>query len=284
MATTTTNTVPQNDTVNETKHTAIQFSVERQCPVQYVTVYNDRAEVTRLIHHKFDNAGVYDLVIQGFSPSVDLTSLHVSGATSKACTILEVSYQIRNEPLNVPVELTSLDQLRIDLDQVQIEIEKHEQETNRFGKQRAWLDGRASKLMNQDGQMNNNDMELMQQFIDFYYRTLAKLDEDTTREQRTINELKKRQEGLKQEIEKRGADQRAASQTTIREVTIAVHMAAADVDLTLDIAYLISNCSWHASYDVRVTNSEGVKPKTQLTYYGSIVSILKQDLFEMIHR
>ena len=79
------------------KASVVQINIEQQCPIQYVTVYNDRAEVTRLLRHHFNAEGTYDLVFEGFSTNVDLTSLHVSGGTGKACTILEVSYQTRFE-------------------------------------------------------------------------------------------------------------------------------------------------------------------------------------------
>ncbi|CAF4042890.1 unnamed protein product, partial [Rotaria magnacalcarata] len=59
----------------------VRFNIDQQCPIQYVTVYNDRAEVTRIIRHHFDVEGTYELVLDGFSTFVDETSLHVSGGT-----------------------------------------------------------------------------------------------------------------------------------------------------------------------------------------------------------
>ncbi|CAF4354226.1 unnamed protein product, partial [Rotaria sordida] len=59
-----------------------------------------------------------------------------------------------------------------------------------------------------------------------------------------------------------------------REVTITLHVASSKTDIALEVSYLISNCSWSASYDIRVDSEEGRQPKTQLTYYGIIVSIV----------
>lgn len=256
----------------------IQLNVEQQCPIQYVTVYNDRAEVTRLVRHHFDGEGTYDLVFQGFSPSVDLTSLHVSGGTGKACTILEVSYQTRYEDPTDTAPLSSAEQLQNELAQVQSETEQHQRELARLGKQRVWLDGRASKLMNQDGQVTNNDLEAMQQFMEFYYKTLIKLDDDTAREDLKIKQLIQRQTELKTKINEHGADGVARRRKAIREVTVTVHLSSSNTDVTLDVSYLISNCSWSASYDVRVNSSEASRQKTQLTYYGSIVSLPERSL------
>lgn len=270
-AQTTAGTTPT-DAIVTPKPTAIPFVIDDRCPIQYVTVYNDRAEVTRLLRHHFDNEGVYDLVFEGFSPSVDLTSLHVSGGTGKACTILEVSYQTTYEDTKPDTELTPLDQLQKEFDQVQTEIDQHTRELARLGKQRKWLDGRATKLMNQDGQLTNNDLESMQQFLDFYHKNLLSLDQETTNEEDLIKTLTQKRDNLRAKMNEHGVQGAANRRKAKREVTITVHVASGNIDVALEIAYLISNCSWSASYDVRVNSSDSARQKTQLTYYGIIVS------------
>ncbi|CAF1452317.1 unnamed protein product [Rotaria sordida] len=255
------------------KASIVHFNIDQQCPIQYVTVYNDRAEVTRRIQHHFDNQGTYDLVFEGFSPSVDLTSLHVSGGTGKACTILEVSYQTRYETTTIEeIDLTPLDQLQNEFNNIQADIDKHQRELTRIIKQRTWLDGRASKLMNQNEHLNINDLDLMQQFMDFYHKTLLKLDNETIHEENEIKKLTQQKDGLSSKINEHGVEGQANRQKTKREVTITVYSGSNDIDIALEVSYLISNCSWSASYDVRVTSSEITRQQTQLTYYGIIVN------------
>jgi uncharacterized protein (TIGR02231 family) len=258
-----------------TKASIVQLNIDQQCPIQYVTVYNDRAEVTRLVRHHFEGEGTYDLVFEDFSPSIDLTSLHVSGGTGKACTILEVSYQTRYENTTQEADLTPLDQLQNELDNVQADIDKHQRELARLSKQHTWLNGRASKLMNQDEQVDINDFDSIQQFMDFYHKTLLKLDNETTQEGIEIKQLPQRRDGLKTKINEHGVEGQTNRRKAKREVTVTVHLSASNIDVALEISYLISNCSWSASYDVRVNSSETTKQKTQLTYYGIIVSIVK---------
>ncbi|CAF1222356.1 unnamed protein product [Adineta ricciae] len=258
---------------SDSKPTTIEFNVDRRCPIQYITVYNDRAEVTRSVQYHFNVQGTYDLVFEGFSPSVDLTSLHVSGGTGKACTILEVSYQTRHEEVKLDTELKPLDQLRNELDQIQKNLDKHQQELARLVKQRTWLDGRATKLMNHDEKLSgSNDLDVMQQFLEFYYKNLTKLDEETTNEQNHIKQLTQEKDGFEAKISQYGAEGEAHRQKIKREVTVTVHIASDNVDIALEISYLISNCSWRASYDVRVNSTELEQQKTQLTYYGIIVN------------
>ena len=274
----TTTTTPTNEIAINPKATIVQFNIEQRCPIQYVTVYNDRAEVTRLLRHHFDAEGTYDLVFEGFSPSVDLTSLHVSGGTGKACTILEVSYQTSYENTTSEADLTPLDQLQREFDSTQAEIDKHQRELARLVKQRTWLDGRATKLMNQDGQLNGTDLDSMQQFLDFYHKTLIKVDNETTNEEKEIKVLSQKRDGLRAKMNEHGVEGQANRRKAKREVTISVHVAGGHIDVALEISYLISNCSWSASYDVRVSSTEVARQKTQLTYYGIIVRT-REDLF-----
>ncbi|CAF2838092.1 unnamed protein product [Rotaria sp. Silwood2] len=260
--------------ITPTKTPVARFNVDQQCPIQYVTVYNDRAEVTRVLRHHFDTEGTYELVLNGFSTFVDETSLHVSGGTGKSCTILEVSYQTQHEDVGLPSDLTSLDHLRSQLESVQTEIEIHKRELARVAKQRVWLDGRATKLMNQDGPCTTNDLENMQQFLEFYHKTLLKLDNETAREEDEVKKLNDRQDALKSQINQHGAEAEANREKTCREMTITVHVACSQIDVALEISYLIGNCSWSASYDVRVSSTDANRQRTQLTYYGIIVSTL----------
>jgi hypothetical protein len=162
------------------------------------------------------------------------------------------------------------------LNKVETDINVHKKEVERFGKQRTWLDGRASKLMNQDGQVNTNDLDTMNQFMDFYHKILLKLDDQTANEEVEIKKLTQQQNGLKAKINQHGVGDHSSNRKKRHEVTITVHIGSSNIDVNLEVSYLISNCSWSASYDVRVNSQEASKQQTQLTYYGIIVSIPKE--------
>ncbi|CAF0995433.1 unnamed protein product [Adineta steineri] len=273
-ATTTTNVAPTiaAPAIPNTKLSTHRFNIDQQCAIQAVTVYNDRAEVTRLLRHHFDVEGTYDLIFEGFSPFVDQTSLHVSGGTGKACTILEVSYQTCYENTKPETDLSSLEKLQSEFNQIEGSIGVHQREVARLTKQRAWIEGRASKLMNQDGQINVNDLDAMQQFMDFYRKNLSNLDDETTKEEIEMKRLTQERDGLQTKINEYGAQGQLNRRKERREVTITVHIGAQNIDVNLEISYLISNCSWSASYDVRVSSIDVSKQRTQLTYYGIIVN------------
>lgn len=259
-------------TTTVAKMSAIRFNIDQKCPIQYVTVYNDRAEATRLLQYHFDVEGTYDLILEGFSSCVDETSFHVSGGTGKACTILEVSYQVCYDNPTEETDLTLVDQLKVELEKVEDEMNVRTREIERIKKQRAWLDGRAMKLMNQDGQVNTTDLENMNQFLEFYHKSLVKLDERTVTEANDLKKLTNQQIALQLKINKHGAGNRQANRKERREITISVHIGSSNLGVDLEVSYLISNCSWSASYDVRVNSQTISKQQTQLTYYGIIVN------------
>ena len=82
-----------------------------------------------------------------------------------------------------------MDQLQNEFQQVVADIAAHQREIARLDKQRTWLDGRATKLMNQDGEIKSNDLDTMDQFMDFYRKTLAKLDDQTAGEEKELKKL-----------------------------------------------------------------------------------------------
>ena len=269
------NTVTTSSTTN-TKPSTLRFKIDQQCPIQYVTVYNDRAEITRLVQHHFNDDGIYDLVFEGFSPFVDQKSLHVSGGTSNACTILEVSYQTYYANVEPQEDLTPLDQLKNEFNKIEADIDVHQREVIRFEKQLAWVDGRASKLMNQDGQVNADNLSSIQEFMDFYYKTLLKLDDQKANEQDEIKRLKEQRDDLQAKITRHGIEGQLSRRKECREVTVTVYIGNRNVDVSLEISYLINNCSWSASYDVRVSSAETSNQRIQLTYHGIIVSIQEE--------
>ena len=264
----------QNSTTSTTKSTSVRFNIDRQCPIQNVTVYNDRAEVTRLLKHQFDAPGTYDLVFDGFSPSVDHTSLHVSGGSGKACTILEVSYQRADDEATTTTitDTRPMDELRNELNRITAQIALHQKEIDRFNKQRTWLDGRATKLMNQDGQVTGNDLDVMSEFMRFYRQTLMKLDDQTADQQNEMKKLTEVKNELTDKINQYGVKVGTNQAKDRYEVTISVYVEGTNADVSLEVSYLIKNCSWSASYDVRVNSQDESKQSTQLTYYGIIVS------------
>ncbi|CAF3449001.1 unnamed protein product [Rotaria socialis] len=151
------------------------------------------------------------------------------------------------------------------------DIDAHRQELVRLDKQLAWLDGRALKLMSQDGQIS--DLDPLHEFMDFYHTSLQKLHERKSNEGNEIKRLIQRLDRLEEKVTESDFDVLIHGRNEHREMIITVHIDRSNIDVNLEVSYFISNCSCSASYDVRVNSSEIVKSTTQLTYHGVVVCI-----------
>ncbi|CAM9928910.1 unnamed protein product, partial [Phaeothamnion confervicola] len=59
--------------------------------IEKVTVYQNRAEITRVLRTKIENAGLYDAVLEGLPTTMDPESLRVAG--TGLFTILHISFR-----------------------------------------------------------------------------------------------------------------------------------------------------------------------------------------------
>ena len=78
---------------------AVLTTIERPvatCPVEKVTVYADRAEVTRGLQLSLDAAGDYEIKVEWLPNCVDTDSIRVDGTGD--IVLQEVSYGVHHKP------------------------------------------------------------------------------------------------------------------------------------------------------------------------------------------
>ncbi|CAF1167549.1 unnamed protein product [Didymodactylos carnosus] len=267
-----------NATINITP-SVIRINTEKECPVRNVTVYNDCAETTRLLNKTFEQDGAYELILGGLSPNVDQNSIHVAGGKGKA-TILEVSYHTRYEKKIVDEnDLSKQDLLHQKIDEIDEQIEQHNEELQRIDEGRKWLNARVEKLTGMNSREEKGSGEInplsseslmdIERFLDFQRKMLKNNDERKSKEQKELKTLRVKRNSLARELESYTTGDENTTQIVHREVTISLYVTA-KCDVVLEISYIILNCSWKASYDVRVSSESA--GKTQLTYYGIITN------------
>ncbi|CAF1450353.1 unnamed protein product [Didymodactylos carnosus] len=266
-----TTTINVADTTTPITVTTIHCNIDKECPIKYVTVYNDRAEITRSYTKQFDLDGTYELILDGFSTYVDQNSFHVKGGTGRA-TILEVSYHTRYEKVQTDTTAaeTKREQIQKQVQDLDNDIAQHQQELDRINKNLNWLDGRAKHLMN-NTEKSDNSLQQTEQFLDFYYQKLKTFDENKMIEEHKVKSLNEHRETLMKDLNTYGSTLSSTVGNEHREVTILLNVQDNKCVVNIEISYLILNCSWKASYDVRVI-SESKLEQTQLTYYGIITN------------
>lgn len=68
-----------------------------ECPVDTVTVFSDRAEVTRRVRLDFEAAGDFEVIVEGLPSCIDGDSVRVNGTGH--VMLREVSYAVHHKPV-----------------------------------------------------------------------------------------------------------------------------------------------------------------------------------------
>eukprot|EP00029_Vermamoeba_vermiformis_P006675 TRINITY_DN2693_c0_g1_i1.p1 TRINITY_DN2693_c0_g1~~TRINITY_DN2693_c0_g1_i1.p1 ORF type:complete len:593 (+),score=167.72 TRINITY_DN2693_c0_g1_i1:38-1780(+) len=238
------------------------------CPIESVTVYNDRAEVKRRVQFTSESAGVNDIVVNGLSRLVEANSVRVSGAT-KALTILEVSqytmFELQKQ--NERVLESALADKRKKMKELDRALREVDVEVNQAEKQKAILDYYSNESKKAKGKL---DLEEVGKMLTFIRVETARLEHLNVSLKEKKKDLQLQYATLKNEIEYRQIE----DDTNGRQATrISVYAPAAG-EYAFSFTYMIMNASWAPSYDVRVeTKNESV----QLVYYGSVRNTTGED-------
>jgi len=242
----------------------------KDCPCTGVTVYNDRAEVTRGITATV-KAGSNELSVFGLSSKVDRNSVRVAGGKGSAI-ILEVSYNQRWE--DKKNDESEVGRLKREGEELDAKIAAMREALSRIDKENQWLEKWANTLANPpqptkgetsvEGLFSPKMVDQAMNFMEVYQKKLADIDGrraainkdlKETNEQRTrlINTLNGLTSGDREQVHE----------------VIVLLIAEADNQVELSLSYVVMGASWHAAYDVRVQSASN---DLSLTYYGIIVN------------
>jgi len=156
-----------------------------ECPISFVTVFNDRAEIIRDVLVKLES-GKTEITISGVSKFIDTNSIRVVGAQGEA-TILEVSGNTSYlKTQSVREKHTQ------EIQQLEKELNRLKKEIDRIKKENEWVEGWARNLMkpvtNIKGDKNDREdpyqidpytsvrFEKTDQFLEFYQKRLEDID------------------------------------------------------------------------------------------------------------
>lgn len=258
--------------VNESEQLYKQTVPLASCRVQGVTVYNDRAEVTRLIALTDLEAGTTEVRVVGLSSKVDRNSVRVSGGKGEA-VILEVSYNTKWEP-KTKDDGSERSTLQRELDQLAEQIARQEEGLARIAAESAWMSKWASGLAEprktEAGSSASVDLcppQALDQataFLSFYQSSLAGVDERRAAVNATLRELREQHARVSRTL----GSLTTGNVEEVHEVTVLLSSEGLG-EVELSLAYVVMDASWHAAYDVRVTSNDS---RLNLTYYGIITN------------
>src|SRR6202142_2083744 len=228
--------------------------------ISSVTVYADRAVVTRSLSYKVDQPGTVEVVLDRLPAALLDESLPVAGAGTAQATLLDVT------PRVTQVDFTPNDRVR-----------SLEDDIRQIRKQAAALDDRDAVLNAQKQTLDSIEHAATQAptkdtprlNLDDASKLLAFLEEQRGKissEERSISDQKEDLAAKQGAAERQPGGPRGAGPRSYKSVTIRFD-AANPGTLDLTLSYAVRGASWGPSYDARASGAEGT---VSLGYFGFV--------------
>ncbi len=241
-----------------------------EAPIREVTVYSDRALITRRGSITLE-AGEHELHVNNL-PQFIRDSLRAAGQGPKGTRILNVD--VTTAFFSRPPE-AELRKLQDDLEQLQHQQQLLYARQESLQDRRKWL--RALGEQSHDfaqglarGQMKPQDC------ADFFGFMTQQSQQDAEAAQDL--ELQLRQ--LQLEIDAKGREiaQKTGNLSSDRQAAVVSVELASAGEFTLEISYLVHRASWHPQYDVRVSmNEDGNSGAVELLYAAQVQQATGED-------
>jgi len=236
------------------------------CPLELVSVYNDRAEVTRRVKVQAEAASEVEVVVAGLTKSAEGDSVRVIGVVAPTM-ILEVSFDVRRIPREASAITATKDP----------EIQRLEQAITTKQGQIAVLD--QSKSLIQSFLSNlvastpapnvpGPTPEAIKQGLDYYQSETTKLNVNLATASAELQELKDQLKERHEELRRTGNDKQPGES---REVTVLVQPRTGDdaspASIEFSLVYIVTRAGWTPSYDIRV---DSAAQTMSLSYFGLV--------------
>ncbi|MDQ2887077.1 MAG: mucoidy inhibitor MuiA family protein [Chloroflexota bacterium] len=237
--------------------------VDLEAPIKDVTVYSDRALVTRRGTIQLE-AGEHELHINNLSQFMR-ESLRAAGQGPEGTRILNVD--VTTAFYSRPPE-EEIQTLQNALEQLQQNEQLLQARQDALNDRRKWLSALGEQAHDfarglAKGQMKPEDCAEFFRFMAAQALEDAEAAQALEIEQKRVQQdISAKQRELWQKQGNRQPDRLAA--------VMNVELAQAG-ELEIEISYLVKNASWHPQYDVRVQmNEEQSKGEVELTYIGTV--------------
>ena len=251
-----------------------------------VTVFEDRAEVTRLVSLSPSGAGTYELCVQGLPDKADEDSIRCkAAATYKGLTIQEVSFEVHVTTIEAAA-VGSEAELRAKIKELTAARSAAAAEQTRSAERKAMLStyvkGMLAPLTSAGGvapPSAGSSLAKVEELLDFQETQAAKADAADLATAERLSALDAELEAARSALAQLSAPARMLPKKTTksRDVTILLSLegAAAEASsIELLLTYMVRGASWKPSYDIRVESTE---QSLQFTYFGLVSNASGED-------
>eukprot|EP00026_Physarum_polycephalum_P006770 Phypoly_transcript_06822.p1 GENE.Phypoly_transcript_06822~~Phypoly_transcript_06822.p1 ORF type:complete len:550 (+),score=104.27 Phypoly_transcript_06822:70-1719(+) len=236
----------------------IKLNGPKECPTHHVTVYPDRAEVSRHVKINPTEKGDLSVKIEGLSTSIDKNSVSVAFGLGDA-TLLEVGC---HESHSMPINDGGKAKLQGELEEITDSIFVVKAKKDRIAKELDYLEVWARKQANKeaDGDLDN--------FFEIYDKKSKELEGENYNTNKRMELLKKKKEELEHKIFEFTVPQDA--KVTV-EILLRVNNPG---EINLVLSYVVSDTAWTPKYDIRVSSETS---SATITYYGTIINLSNEN-------
>jgi uncharacterized protein (TIGR02231 family) len=226
-----------------------------------VTIYADRAVVTRTADVQVGSAGAFEAVFERLPADLLDQSLQVSGRGEAAAQLVEVAAHPTFVEFSVNERVKALE------DQLRANVRDDRAQSDRsavLGQQRDYVlrIQQATTAPAKEAVLAATPTETWTKLLTFSADQLARISTELQSVDEQRAELKSKREALQQQLnELRGQSGRAYKTVVVRL------NATSGGALTLTLRYAVPGASWTPAYDARVNSAEHA---VQLGYFGVV--------------
>lgn len=256
-----------------------------ECPVDSVTVFSDRAEVTRLINLELEAAGDYEVLVEDLPGCVDPDSVRVNGTGH--VVLREVSYGVHHKVVarvvatddnaeSAEVLQSSLESLKTEQEALNTRVTEVQRSKSLL---KAYTDSALQRANAADREASSaealaacmefafNLMERSQAKLREYNNQVAELQGQIEAKSKLITVTTAKLSNLLGHRHDRPVTKQS------RDVTVAIS-ASQPGNVQLKLMYMVSRASWKPAYDARIQSNDTT---LSLTYYGMVQQSTGED-------
>lgn len=233
--------------------------------VSEVTVYSDRAQITRAGQITL-SAGEYTVVFADLPDAIEADSLRVSGAGSARLNDVKLT---RTHYTVIPDDHRRV--LENERDKLNEPIEEIADQQKRIKKEREFVEGIAATLAQMSNKPNSYPLEPKRwiSMVDFYRSRLAALDQEAREASRKRQQLELEIDRLTREINDSGTTHTKSGY----QVAVSLELQQ-DAEITLELKYIVYGPSWYPTYDLRVDSEQ---KRVAITYQAMVQQATSED-------
>ena len=248
--------------------------IEVQAPITNVTVYTDRAQITRKGRVAFDKDGAQELAIGGLPSGLDADSLRASGRGTVAVTIIGVESRTRFLAETAHEGTRDLQsQLRDLQDRDNVLVRRDEVLSQRLATVQQLSDSAASRFARGLAE-GKTSLENAAQLLDFVANQTTQIKEERFQIERERRDLIAQLNALKEQVAQMSPNNRKRDNF----VSVSVEAQSAG-EWELELSYTIRNASWLPVYDARLatnavlSSTRNVAPSPNNDGFDSVLTL-----------